>query len=107
MTTQTHTTIIKGEKEMKCISDAHYDDEDPLGLERTQNICPIILPQSFKTDQPLLIKYKYLSSELNTPKFGHTFCIFLEDILTDLSKFITSCYKMNFVFNFTGIAHLT
>ena len=77
MTTQTQTTIMKRvKKKMKCISDAHYDDEDPLGLERTQNICPIILPQSFKTDPPLLIKYKYLSSELNAPKFGHTFCIF-------------------------------
>ena len=36
MTTQTHTTIIKRvKKKMKCISDAHYDDEDhvvPIAL---------------------------------------------------------------------------
>ena len=32
--------------------------------ERTQNICPIILPQNFKTDAALLIKYDNLSSEL-------------------------------------------
>ena len=62
MTTQTHTTIIK--KEKKCISDAHYDDEDPLGLERIQNIRPIILPQSFKTVICQLYQFHFLLRQL-------------------------------------------